>query len=147
MLTLSLLGLFVGFSEEVPQFTELRKFSGEAVELKNSTATIKHKNDELILDYPCICNYGWGYNAFKRNSQMSAMGIVNKDGEVDVWELSIEDQRIFSYEELSSERLEARQEYLSWGGWGAAISALFCLPLLIGPRSKKRQIEDITDEA
>ncbi|HAS6726867.1 TPA: hypothetical protein N3C02_004440 [Vibrio parahaemolyticus] len=141
---------FVGIFYEpltstVPAKSELILINGKSIEIGNSSATIKTFEGHKEIKYECLCNHGWGTDSFPIGSKISALANPS-DSSDKVWELSIGEQLIYSYDEISTEKLEEISAAKNIAIPGVTISFTLTLLLIFQKycsKGKKNELEQL----
>ena len=131
----------------VPAKSDLKVLSGESFEIGKSSATIHTSNGQKEIKYECLCNYGWGTNSFANGSEITALA-NSLDSSEKVWELSIGEKLIYSYDEIATEKLAEISSAKSIAIPGITISFILTLLLLFQKyygREKKKAHKKLYD--
>lgn len=110
----------------IPGKNELGAVEGSAIYIGKNSGRLNTPNGTVEINYKCLGNYGWGEKSFKKGASIHGFG-EKHDNAYELWELSIGDTVIFSYEDIASEKLEAKESALYIAGPGIIISSLFLL--------------------
>ncbi len=129
----------------VPAKSELTVINGNSIEIGKSSATIETSKGHKEINYECLCDHGWGTNSFPNESKISALA-NSSDSSEKVWELSIGEQLIYSYDEIATEKLAEISSAKNIAIPGITISFILTLLLIFQKycnREKKNELKKL----